>query len=145
MNKRHYGIFEIALLLKASCLALLAYPNEIRNGDPNHPNVIMIAVDDMNTWLGPLGDRQAITPNLDKLAARGVTFTNPHTAAPLEGRRSRRHSRRPKKAARESKKIRPWKVAGVGDCRRNHSSLFGLYQLCRCDGRESLGCSRKES
>ncbi len=46
----------------------------------DHPNVIMIAVDDMNDWSGPLGDSQAITPSLDRLARSGLTFTNAHTA-----------------------------------------------------------------
>ena len=45
------------------------------------PNVIMIATDDLNTWVGPLGSSiEAKTPNLDRLARMGVTFTNAHTA-----------------------------------------------------------------
>lgn len=42
------------------------------------PNVIMFVVDDLNTWVGPLGDKQAITPSLDRLANAGVTFVNAH-------------------------------------------------------------------
>lgn len=45
------------------------------------PNVLFIAVDDMNDWIGCLKTTpRAITPNIDKLAARGVNFTNAHTA-----------------------------------------------------------------
>lgn len=45
------------------------------------PNVIMIATDDLNTWIEPLGSSlMAKTPNLDRLAKQGVTFTNAHTA-----------------------------------------------------------------
>lgn len=45
------------------------------------PNVLFLAVDDMNDWVGSLGATpRAITPNLDRLAARGVNFTNAHTA-----------------------------------------------------------------
>jgi len=45
------------------------------------PNVLFLAVDDMNDWIGSLGATpRAITPNLDRLAARGVNFTNAHTA-----------------------------------------------------------------
>ena len=45
------------------------------------PNVLFLAVDDMNDWLGCMGTSpSAITPNLDKLAKRGVLFTNAHTA-----------------------------------------------------------------
>ena len=47
------------------------------------PNILFIAIDDMNDWIGPLGRHpQAITPNLDRLAKMGVTFRNAHTASP---------------------------------------------------------------
>ena len=47
----------------------------------SRPNVLFLAVDDMNDWIGCLGTTpHAITPNLDRLAARGVNFTNAHTA-----------------------------------------------------------------
>lgn len=46
-----------------------------RSGNP--PNVLFIAIDDLNDWIGPLGGNpQAITPNLDRLAQSGVFFTN---------------------------------------------------------------------
>ncbi|MEC9004971.1 MAG: sulfatase [Planctomycetota bacterium] len=45
------------------------------------PNVLFLAVDDMNDWIGCLETTpRAFTPNLDQLAARGVNFTNAHTA-----------------------------------------------------------------
>jgi len=45
------------------------------------PNVLFLAVDDMNDWVGCLGATpHAVTPNIDALAARGVNFTNAHTA-----------------------------------------------------------------
>ncbi|MFM7869529.1 MAG: sulfatase-like hydrolase/transferase, partial [Planctomycetaceae bacterium] len=47
-------------------------------------NVLFIAVDDLNHWVGHLGrNPQAKTPNLDRLAALGITFTNAHCAAPV--------------------------------------------------------------
>ncbi|MEC9093257.1 MAG: sulfatase [Planctomycetota bacterium] len=47
----------------------------------NRPNVLFLAVDDMNDWIGCLETTpRAFTPNLDKLAERGVNFTNAHTA-----------------------------------------------------------------
>ena len=50
---------------------------------PQKPNVLFIAIDDMNDWIGPLGGHpQAITPHLDRLAKMGVTFRNAHTASP---------------------------------------------------------------
>src|SRR5262245_13551180 len=48
------------------------------------PNILMIAIDDQNDWIGCLGGHpQAKTPNIDRLAARGTLFTNAHTQAPL--------------------------------------------------------------
>lgn len=51
----------------------------------DRPNVLFIAVDDMNDWTGFLGGSPTPvhTPNLDGLAARGVAFTNAHTASPV--------------------------------------------------------------
>jgi len=47
------------------------------------PNILFIAIDDMNDWVGVLGGHpQAKTPNIDKLARQGVLFTNAHTPAP---------------------------------------------------------------
>ena len=48
------------------------------------PNVLFIAIDDLNDWVGCLqGHPQVQTPNIDKLAASGTLFTNAHTQAPL--------------------------------------------------------------
>ncbi|TWU30873.1 sulfatase [Novipirellula artificiosorum] len=38
------------------------------------PNVLLIVADDLNCDIGPYGDRAAITPNLQRLAARGLVF-----------------------------------------------------------------------
>jgi arylsulfatase A-like enzyme len=51
---------------------------------PARPNVLFIAIDDLNDWIGPLGGHpQVRTPHMDRLAARGVTFLNAHCQAPL--------------------------------------------------------------
>ena len=48
------------------------------------PNVLFIAIDDLNDWVGVLeGHPQAITPNIDRLAERGVLFTNAHVSLVL--------------------------------------------------------------
>lgn len=47
------------------------------------PNILFIAIDDMNDWTGFLGGHpQAQTPNMDRLAKKGVNFTNAHCSAP---------------------------------------------------------------
>ncbi|MEX1184392.1 MAG: sulfatase [Gemmatimonadota bacterium] len=48
----------------------------------SRPNVLFIAVDDLNDWVGHLGGRDGIqTPNLDRLADRGVSFTRAYAPA----------------------------------------------------------------
>lgn len=48
------------------------------------PNVLFIAIDDQNDWIGCLGGHpQVRTPNIDRLAKRGTLFTNAHCQAPL--------------------------------------------------------------
>jgi len=51
---------------------------------PASPNVLFIAIDDLNHWVGYLGrNAQTRTPNIDRLAARGVWFTHSYCAAPV--------------------------------------------------------------
>ena len=51
--------------------------------DHSRPNVLFIAVDDLNHWVDPLGrNPQAQTPNINRLAQMGLTFTNAHCAVP---------------------------------------------------------------
>ena len=48
------------------------------------PNILFIAIDDQNDWIGHMGGHpMAKTPHLDKLAERGTTFLNAHCNAPL--------------------------------------------------------------
>ena len=51
--------------------------------DDAKPNVLFISMDDLNDWIGCMGGHpQAKTPNIDRLAASGVLFTNAHCPAP---------------------------------------------------------------
>jgi arylsulfatase A-like enzyme len=45
------------------------------------PNVLFIALDDMNDWISSLGgySGNVHTPNFDRLAQKGITFTNAHS------------------------------------------------------------------
>ena len=46
-------------------------------------NVLSISIDDLNDWIGCMdGHPQALTPNMDRLAARGILFRNAHCASP---------------------------------------------------------------
>jgi len=90
-----------------STIVLVAFPAAADSG----PNVLMLVVDDMNTWAGCLGHPVAQTPNIDRLASRGRLFSraycqqavcNPSRASVMTGRRPdtlkvwdlRRHFRR---------------------------------------------------
>ena len=69
------------------CLAIAASSLTFacsQSAPPTPPNVLFIAIDDLNDWVGPLdGHPQVVTPHMDRLAARGTTFYNAHTQAPL--------------------------------------------------------------
>ena len=48
------------------------------------PNVLFVTIDDLNDWIEPLGGHpQSLTPNLNRIAARGVLFTQAHSPAVL--------------------------------------------------------------
>jgi choline-sulfatase len=53
-------------------------------GNAQHPNILLLLMDDQNDWVGPLaGHAHAVTPHLDRLAARGTVFANAHSQATL--------------------------------------------------------------
>lgn len=65
-----------------SMLVLLLVLNTLAGG-AERPNVLFIAIDDLNHWVGHLGrNPQTRTPHIDRLARQGVTFTRAYCAAP---------------------------------------------------------------
>ncbi len=72
--KRHFACLFLPLLI-----AMTAF---VAAGD--RPNVLFIAIDDQNDWVGAFGGHPlAKTPNLDALAGRGSAMLNAHCQAPL--------------------------------------------------------------
>jgi arylsulfatase A-like enzyme len=70
----HFGLLSFLI----ACLATG------RAAEALKPNILFIAVDDLNHWVGFMGrNPQTRTPNIDKLAARGVAFTRAYCAAPV--------------------------------------------------------------
>ncbi|TWU42415.1 sulfatase [Novipirellula artificiosorum] len=64
-----------------SCLVVVLLTSAVF---ADRPNVLMIAIDDLNDWVEPLGGHPDVkTPAMAALAARGLTFTNAHCQAPL--------------------------------------------------------------
>jgi choline-sulfatase len=53
-------------------------------GAADKPNILFIAIDDLNDWIGALGGHpQVETPNIDRLARYGTLFANAHAQSPL--------------------------------------------------------------
>ena len=70
--------FSAVLVLLPAGLQAASMPT------PAHPNVLMIIADDLNDWVGCLGGHPEVkTPNIDRLARRGLLFANAHCAAPV--------------------------------------------------------------
>ena len=54
--------------------------------ESERPNILLIAIDDLNDWTGCLGGHpQAHTPNIDRLAKQGTLFSNASCQAPICG------------------------------------------------------------
>jgi len=74
---------EIVKLLSLACAVWIGLCMQSSAGKPN---VLFLAVDDLNDWIGCMGGHpQAITPSIDRLAEEGVLFLNNHCQAPICG------------------------------------------------------------
>jgi arylsulfatase A-like enzyme len=73
MNKR---MAIVLILLVSISISIASYAAK--------PNVLLIAIDDMNDWASCLGGHpDGSTPNMERLAERGTLFTNAHCQAPI--------------------------------------------------------------
>ncbi len=68
MHFRKYFVAVAALLFPSMVAAVAAA------AEPVKPNVLLICVDDLKPILGCYGDAAVKTPNIDRLAARGLLF-----------------------------------------------------------------------
>jgi len=65
-------------------------PQQLSSEKSEKMNVLFIAVDDLNDWVGFMRTQgvkrpEVKTPNIDRLAKRGLAFTQAYTAAPVCG------------------------------------------------------------
>ncbi len=73
LNRLLWGVLLVVVLSAAQVVSAA-----------DKPNVLFIAIDDLNHWVGHLKrNPQTKTPNLDRLAARGVSFSHAYCAAPV--------------------------------------------------------------
>jgi arylsulfatase A-like enzyme len=126
-------------LLSVLCrvLALLWLAPGMEAADTaTRPNVLFIAIDDLNDWVGFLkGHPQTRTPNMDRLAARGVIFANANCAAPLCS---------PSRAAVFSGR-QPFRSGVYGnddDLRRSAPDLVLLPQQLKAHGYRTFGAGK---
>ena len=74
--------FLITCMIFVCSFTLLS--NTSRAASPEKPNVLFIAIDDLNDWVGFLdGHLEAVTPHMDALAKQGCKFTNAHCDVPV--------------------------------------------------------------
>lgn len=75
--------------MKTTCVMVLAMVGTMLICQPSahaeKPNVLFLMADDLNTALSGFGHKQCKTPNLDRLAERGVKFENMHCQYPVCG------------------------------------------------------------
>lgn len=79
---KHHTLHISVLLLGFGWVLFLVGPAE--GITLPKPNILFIAIDDQNDWIGHMGGHpMAKTPHIDALAARGTSFLNAHCQSPL--------------------------------------------------------------
>ena len=73
MKKNH---FSCGLII---CIILTIFSCKRLDKDRVQPNILFISIDDLRPTLGAYGDTIAVTPNIDQLAAEGMTFRQTFT------------------------------------------------------------------
>lgn len=76
---------RVAWVMTIAGLAVIpiAAQRDSQAARPDRPNVLFLIADDLNADLGAYGHPQVQTPNIDRLARRGVTFERAYTQFPL--------------------------------------------------------------
>lgn len=81
LSRRHFLQSATALGVATATTNLFA-----KAVNQNRPNVLFLAVDDLNDWIGALGAHpQVKTPNIDRLYRKSTAFRNAHCQVPVCG------------------------------------------------------------
>ena len=72
------SLFRIVLIV----VLIFSCQTENKKNPDQKLNVLFIVADDLNCAIGAYGDEMAITPNIDKLAKKGLVFTDAHNQYP---------------------------------------------------------------
>jgi len=74
-------LLSVSLLAAGSSLTLQVNAQKVKR-----PNVLFVLYDDLNDWvLHPDGHPKSITPNMDRLRQRSISFNNTHAMIPVCG------------------------------------------------------------
>lgn len=76
------SIVIVAVLLVSTNRCVSASADDAPD-DQDRPNIVWIIPDDMSAHFGCYGENAVETPNVDRLASRGVKFTDAHVTAPV--------------------------------------------------------------
>jgi N-sulfoglucosamine sulfohydrolase len=72
------SVVKLGLSLLALAICATVVPAQTKR-----PNILWISTEDISPDLGCYGDPYAVTPNIDRLAAQGVRYTNAFATAPV--------------------------------------------------------------
>ena len=78
-------MFSQSIIALFICLSIFIKPKQISAETNDRPNVLFIAVDDMNDWGGLVQGYKGkvYLPNIKRLNAMGISFENAYTASPV--------------------------------------------------------------
>ncbi|MFV0270024.1 MAG: sulfatase-like hydrolase/transferase [Draconibacterium sp.] len=80
MKRNILIVFIVAIVFHL----VVVYDTVGQSTTSKHPNVVFIICDDLNDYEGVFGGHpQVKTPNIDKLAQSGISFTNAHSNCPV--------------------------------------------------------------
>ena len=82
MTARRSWSRVVCLLAPIATVVFLCSTHPSNALQPRKPNIVFILADDLGYGdIGPYGQREIATPNLDRLAAQGLRFTNAYAGA----------------------------------------------------------------
>ena len=128
--KSKYVLF-ILIITSAIGLSLKGYAR----ANAGEPNILFIAVDDLKPTLSNYGDKIAVTPNFDRLAAKGMTFLNAHCQQAVCG-----PSRASVMTGRRPDQTRVWDLKTR--IRDENPNIITMPQHFRANGYHAVGVGK---